>query len=259
MNILLSIILSLVLALFALIKKAMSESALILAFALAIIITYLGGISAYLILVMVFLLVVLASKLKSNYKENAHQNINAINDQKQVSSIVCNVLPATVSLIIGAITSNPIFNVVYASLMAEAIADSMASDIGILSSKEPINILTLKKGTPGLSGNISILGISAAGLGSLIIALIHFIFNHSLPAFLIITISGFVGNLLDSFLGALLQAKYECPKCHIITEKEEHCSKKTKLIRGCKWLNNEIINLISNIIAGLLALLLLII
>ena len=256
MHLFLSLFLSLILALFAYFKKAMTNGALILAFICSCFITYFGGLLAYFILVVVFALVVIAGNLKSVFKENAQQNINLVANQKDVESIIANVLPGTIALIIFGITKNNNFLIVYAALMAEAIADSLASDIGILSNKEPYNILTLKKSTPGLSGNISLLGMSAALVGSMLIALIYTIFNPQIKIFLIITLCGFLGNLLDSFLGAILQVKYKCPKCNLITEKEVHCEVPTKHYKGLKIFNNETINFISNILSGIICYLL---
>ena len=60
-----SLVLSLLLAIFAFIKKAMTNSALILAFIFSFLITYFGGIRSFLILVAVFLGTVIANKIRS--------------------------------------------------------------------------------------------------------------------------------------------------------------------------------------------------
>lgn len=258
MKLFISLLLSFLLATLGYVKKALTPPALILAFIFACIITYFGGVSSFLMLATVFLLTIIAGKIKKEERKNKIKDLHQKGHQKDVPSIIANVAPGTLCLILYGLTNNAYLLVVYATLMAEAISDSLASDIGILSSKPPINILTLKRSTPGLSGNISLLGIFASFIGSLIIALIYLIFNHNIFNFLIITICGTLGNLIDSFLGALVQAKYECPTCHIITEKTEHCATKTKKIAGIDFLNNDIVNITSNIISGLLCYLILI-
>ncbi len=258
MKIIITITLSFLLASLAYVKKALTPWALIVAFLFSCLITYLGGISCFLMLATVFLLTLIAGKIKTKERNAKIKSLHSKGSQKNLASIIANVAPGAGCLIIYKLTQNNLFLVVYASLMAEAISDSLASDIGILSSKKPLNILTLKRSTPGLSGNISLLGVIASFFGSLIIALIYYIFNLNFPYFLIITFCGTLGNFIDSFLGALLQVKYECPKCHIITEKEEHCNCKTNLVQGLKIFNNDVVNITSNIITGFICYLLII-
>ena len=230
MNLFIALLLSFFLALIAYIKKALTAPALILAFILAFIIT--------------------RKKVTKDIHEKGHQ--------KDIMSIIANVAPGTFAIIMYYLTKNNTYIIIYAALMAEAISDSLASDIGVLSKKEPFNILTFKKSTPGLSGNISLLGIFASFLGSLLIALIYLAFYHNITIFLIITTCGFLGNFIDSYLGALFQVKYKCSNCGIITEKETHCNTKTKYYQGIKIFNNDIINLLSNIITGIICSILLI-
>jgi len=137
--------------------------------------------------------------------------------------------------------------------MAESLADSLASDIGVLSKKSPINILTLKKSEPGLSGNISALGLASSFFGSLIIAIIFSIFNFQTSSLIIITLSGFLGAIFDSILGATIQVKYKCQKCSKIVEKKIHCEKETIYYKGIKIINNDTVNLISNVFAAIIA------
>ncbi len=255
MQFLFSLITSLILASFAYYKKAMTTNALILAFILSVIITYYGGLECFLILCAVFLGTVIAGMIKSEKRKEKSKDIHEKGHEKNIGSIIANVLPGALVLLFNI----PYMKVIYAAVMAEAIADSLASDIGILSDKPPINILTLKKSTHGLSGNISILGMGAALVGSSFIALIHFIFNYNIKYFLIIAICGFLGNMLDSFLGALFQVKYECPKCHIITEKKEHCKTKTVVKKGMEIFNNDVVNILSNVLSGIICYLILII
>ena len=165
MNLGISIILSLLLGLIVHLKKALTMPALIPAVLFSTLITYFGGITSFIILVVVFLgsiITKLFNKNKKRYK-------------RKLIQIISNVGVGTLSLIIYKITANDIYLLVYASVMAESLADTLASDIGILSKREPINILTLKKGERGLSGNISILGLISTLIGSLLIGTIYYI------------------------------------------------------------------------------------
>jgi len=252
-NLIISIILSLLLGALAFYKKAMTNSALILAIVLAFLITYFGGLCAYLILVAVFLGTVVANKIKKSERIKVNKNIIEKSGKKDIVEIIANVVTGAVFIILYKITKVNIYFLVYASIMAESLADSLASDIGVLSKKSPINILTLKKSEPGLSGNISALGLASSFFGSLIIAIIFSIFNFQTSSLIIITLSGFLGAIFDSILGATIQVKYKCQKCSKIVEKKIHCEKETIYYKGIKIINNDTVNLISNVFAAIIA------
>ncbi|MER3405351.1 MAG: DUF92 domain-containing protein, partial [Chloroflexota bacterium] len=59
-------------------------------------------------------------------------------------------------------------------------------------------------------------------------------------------VGGLAGALLDSFLGATLQAVYVCPACGSLTELPLHsCGSVTVLRRGLPWLSNDGVNLLA--------------
>ncbi len=258
MKLMTSIVLSFLLALFAYIKKSMTNMALLVAFIFSVIITFFGGLPYFLILLTVFLGTVVANKIKKEERSKINKVIEK-SGKKDIYQILANVLVGTLCIIIYAFTKNIIFLVAYASVMAEALSDSLASDIGVLSKKDPINILTLNKSKPGLSGNISLLGLIASFIGALLIALIFIIFNGRFIYFLVIILSGFIGALFDSFLGATIQVKYKCVNCSLETERLYHCDKKCKKIRGIRFINNDVVNFLSNLISGLIAIMLLVV
>jgi uncharacterized membrane protein len=74
--------------------------------------------------------------------------------------------------------------------------------------------------------------------------------NGTFYTFLIIIIFAIISTIIDSVIGAALQAGYKCEVCGIITEKESHCSKKTKLVKGFPIINNDMTNFISILIAS---------
>ena len=239
MNLGISIILSLLLGLIAYLKKALTMPALILAVLFSTLITYFGGLTSFIILVVVFLGSIITKLFHKNKKSN----------KRKLIQIISNVGIGVLSLIIYKFTSNDLYLLIYASVMAESLADTLASDIGVLSKSEPINILTFKKGERGLSGNISFLGLTSALIGSLLIGTIYYIgMDKSITSFIIIILSGFLGSLIDSILGASIQVKYKCEKCKKITERKEHCGKKTNYYKGIKWIDNNLVNLLSNAI-----------
>ena len=248
MNLGISIILSLLLGLIAYLKRALTMPALIFAVLFSTLITYFGGLTSFIILVVVFLGSIITKLFHKSKKSN----------KRKLIQIISNVGIGALSLIIYKFTSNDLYLLIYASVMTESLADTLASDIGVLSKSEPINILTLKKGERGLSGNISFLGLTSALIGSLLIGTIYYIgMDKSITSFIIIILSGFLGSLIDSILGASIQVKYKCTKCKKITERKEHCGKKTNYYKGIKWIDNNLVNLLSNAIVFIILLIIL--
>ena len=102
--------------------------------------------------------------------------------------------------------------------IAASTADTWASEIGSLSKGKTYSIVTFKAMEKGLSGAVSMLGVVASFLGASIISLtfsaLYFLSEgFSLDVLIefsvVITIAGFFGSILDSYLGVFLQAKYK--------------------------------------------------
>ncbi len=65
-------------------------------------------------------------------------------------------------------------------------------------------------------------------------------------------------SLIDSLIGATLQAQYQCSLCNKMTERSTHCNgKETKHSRGLKWLSNDIVNFICAFAGGVFVLIVL--
>jgi uncharacterized membrane protein len=62
------------------------------------------------------------------------------------------------------------------------------------------------------------------------------------------------GSMLDSLLGATVQAIYYCPACDKETERRIHtCGTKTRPLRGWPWMNNDVVNFIATLWGALIA------
>lgn len=134
----------------------------------------------------------------------------------------------------------------FAVSIACANADTWASEIGTLSRKKPRMLWTLKKVETGTSGAITLLGTIAALSGSFFVSIFSYLlFEQSIEMVLLIIIFGFIGNLLDTFLGASVQANYQCQKCGKTTEKLVHCQYSTQKVKGISFMNNDVVNLLS--------------
>ena len=161
---------------------------------------------------------------------------------------------------------DPLWYSIYLGSLAAVTSDTWATVIGVLSKSLPRSIKNFKKVETGTSGGVTGIGLGSALLGALMIGFIGFLWvrtDYSLsfsPLFFYIVVSGgFLASLVDSLLGATIQAQYCCSICEKITEKQIHCSKKkTILISGYRWLNNDVVNFICSVCGGLFVRLMLI-
>lgn len=134
--------------------------------------------------------------------------------------------------------------------------DSVSSDIGVLSSKSPYDLLRRRTVPAGISGGMSVLGTFAALSVTAVIALYSF-FVFRIPAgdCILIYILIFCQTLVDSALGSLCQVKYRCLSNNLLTENPEYCAEKTEYYEGIKWMDNNIVNLTSSLIICFIAIL----
>lgn len=159
-----------------------------------------------------------------------------------LANILAGTLFASAAIIFGA-EYRILFLVAMAASFATAAADTTSSEMGQLYGKTPINPITFKRVKPGTEGAISIEGTSLGIIASMIIALVGvstglfskmpFFSNPSsagfneinLHAFISIVAGAFIGNMVESYVGAI----------------------------GGKKLNNELLNFMNTLVGGLVA------
>ena len=144
----------------------------------------------------------------------------------------------------------------FAGAFAAAAADTWGTEIGTLARGAPRSILTLRPMATGLSGGVTLAGTAATAGGAAVVAAVAAA-TH-VAAFVPVTAGGVAGALLDSVLGASLQALRWCPSCAVACETNpHHCGAPTSLRRGFGWLENDAVNLAATlagaVVAGVLA------
>ncbi len=149
----------------------------------------------------------------------------------------------------------------YAGAMAAVNADTWATELGVLSQAQPRLITSGQPVPVGTSGGITLLGTLSTLAGGAFVALAGWIFQAASRSFgfiAAVSLGGLAGSLLDSLLGATIQAIYYDP----VREKETERvillpdGSPAKPLRGFTWMNNDMVNLISSVCGALVAALL---
>ena len=161
---------------------------------------------------------------------------------------------ALASLFLGGV----IFHVIFLGAIATSMADTLATEIGLLSRSKPRLITNLrKKVDAGTSGGISSLGELMIVSGSILIGILaSFTGFFTIPILEVILIAlsgGFIGSHIDSILGATVQSMNRCLVCGVITENNKHHNKLTESFKGFRIIENNTVNFLSTLSGALTA------
>ncbi|MEX2143791.1 MAG: DUF92 domain-containing protein [Anaerolineales bacterium] len=218
----------------------------------------LGGLPAAILLVAFFASSSLLSQVKSKSRKKALANF-AKGDRRDWAQVAANGGMPVLALLGGAsgLLATPVAWAAFAASLAAVNADTWATELGVLS-KIPPRLITTGKSVPaGTSGAISLLGSTVALGAALFIGVLAWLLPQLafFPVLVIATLAGFFGSLFDSYLGAMVQAIYYCPKCKKETERHplHNCGTPTTLRRGWAWLHNDWVNFLSALAGALLA------
>jgi len=144
-----------------------------------------------------------------------------------------------------------------AGSLAAATADTWGTEVGTLFGGTPRSILTGRRVPAGTSGGVSAIGTLASVSGATFIALCAHALGSELYVVRYVFVGGVAGSLFDSVLGATCQARRWCEACATETEREVHsCGGPTAPRGGLSWLDNDVVNFLSNAVGGLVAALL---
>jgi uncharacterized protein (TIGR00297 family) len=222
-----------------------------LAFLMGSIIFGFGGLAYTLPILGFFLLSSILSKAGKSKKkqlESTYQK-SGVRDFHQA---LANGGVATAIVLIVFFTNFDALYYVYIAALAAATADTWGTELGIFSKSRPVLITNLKPVLPGTSGAISFLGSISALFGSLIIVLIGCLFyDFNFNQLILITLIGFIGSLIDSFLGATIQGQYRCKSCFKLTESKKHCQIEATLLSGNSRIDNDLVNIFSILFSSL--------
>jgi uncharacterized protein (TIGR00297 family) len=217
-----------------------------------------GGLFLWSILMAFFFSSTILGRITTRRKENAAP-IQEKGNRRDAVQVLANGGAAAAMAVLHAVTGLPVFLLGYAILIAAATADTWASEIGVHSRRDPVSILTFKPLPRGTSGGVSALGFGASGAGALFIALLFALgywFNEgwngteSISMIVAITGGGILGSIVDSVLGAAVQAQYWDALRQAVTEKRRDArGAANRLIKGFHGISNDTVNAASGLLA----------
>ncbi len=232
-------------------KKVLTNSGLFFAIVLDVAISLTLGNIGFLILLSFLVFSVIADKIKKRKKHI--DDVSKRGDCRDPIQVLANGFVPMMLALLTAATGSGIFFAGYVAALAEALADTTASSMGVFA-KNTFDIFKMKKCKCGLSGGVSVIGTLSSLAASFILPAIALLFGViNLQIFLIAGIAAFVGTVFDTLLGSLLQIKFKCTVCAELTEKERHCDKPTQQISGFAFFDNDVVNLFSGIFAAVAA------
>ncbi len=147
-----------------------------------------------------------------------------------------------------ALTGLEAWGVLFATSVAVSTADTWSSEVGNRFGGQVYDLVGGKPMPRGLSGGVSVQGTLAGLLGALLIGFAAWTIGIGYPVW--VAAGGFFGMLLDSLLGSMFQASYR----NRAGERVEFLKQEEKgeLIKGLQRVDNDAINLISNMLLVIL-------
>ncbi len=270
LRILLGLLLSILIGAFAYWRRSLSASGWLGAVITGTLTFGFGGWPWGLALITFFSTSSLLSHYKEAIKERRAAEKFAKGGRRDLAQTLANGgLGALLALIYGLAGEPSLVLAAFLGVMATVTADTWATELGVLSPHQPRLITSGRLVEPGTSGGITLLGTSAASTGGLLIGVAMLCFfavgqaitgqplNLSMLWWMIPAglLSGLVGSMVDSWMGATVQAIYRYPSGK---ETERSCGRDgtpNTFVRGWPWMNNDLVNFLSSLTGAATAIL----
>jgi len=153
----------------------------------------LGGIWSFLLMVFFYIVAETCTRF-------GRKKIKMEHEQRTAGNIIGNSGAAILALLLNS-------QIAFFGAMSAALADTLSSEIGLLSKRKPKLITTFEEVPPGTDGGITPLGIAAAVLGAALIGSFYFTVNPDPLIAGAIGCAGIMGSLVDSYAGAKFELK----------------------------------------------------
>lgn len=250
-----------VFAIIALKKRSLDPSGAIAAATMGVVVLWTTQVEGLLLLLLFFVGANVVGKVSKRIQAKAFGGasigiIEKKGSRRDLMQVLVNGLMAMVAGLIWYVCGSFPALVMFGASISEAAADTFAGEIGRLSKTPPVSIRTFTPVPKGLSGGVTLLGTVAAFVSSIIIGLCWFVLfgvKEGLVAASVICLTGFVGSVVDSYLGACVQARYRDPDTGMLTEQDSKDGRPFELVQGVRWVDNDMVNLLSNVFSSVFA------
>ena len=164
------------------------------------------------------------------------------------------------ALAYGLSGQQPLLLAAFAGIMATVTADTWATELGVLSPRPPRLVTSWRVVEPGTSGGVTAYGLAATAAGALMIGMVLLVAGAIergvwVPWLLAAALLGGIGgSLADSLLGATVQAIYRAPSGGETERPTAPDGTPNPRIRGWRWMNNDLVNFLSSLAGGFIAL-----
>ena len=177
-------------------------------------------------------------------------------DERDAGQVIANGGVFAAAALGYVLAPSPVWYAIGAGALAASTADTWATEVGTLAGADPVSIISWQKVPPGTSGGVSLIGTAGGVGGALFISAVSAFANWPVP-FTAVALGGLAGTLVDSLLGATLQARRWCDVCSKSTERLVHsCGTKARHAGGLAGLDNDAVNSVCSGVGALIALLL---
>ena len=250
-----------VFALIALKKRSLDPSGAIAAATMGVVVLWTTQVEGLLLLLLFFIGANVVGKVSKRIQAKAFGEasigiIEKKGSRRDLMQVLANGLMAMVAGLMWYVCGSFPALVMFGASISEAAADTFAGEIGRLSKNPPVSIRTFTPVPKGLSGGVTLLGTVAAFVSSIIIGLCWFVLfgvKEGFVAASVICLTGFVGSVVDSYLGACVQARYRDPDTGMLTEQDSKDGRPFELVQGVRWVDNDMVNLLSNVFSSVFA------
>jgi uncharacterized protein (TIGR00297 family) len=190
------------------------------------------------------------SKFQKHKKLSVFEKVEKGDQRDYVQVFANGSVPALISLIYF-FSPSTLWLEMFIVSVAAANSDTWASEIGSLSKQPPRLITTWKMVDRGTSGGMTLLGTIAAIGGALFVGIVSSVLWHDIHL-VFVGLFGFLGSMIDTWMGAVCQVNYRCVVCGLETEKKQHCHQVTIRLKGWHFINNDMVNWLSIIFTTIL-------